>query len=69
MKIDLTKDELNTLTYSLVGSIKDLETNKGRAEQSFGEDLDEMYDTLIQKIEGLQRKLYGALTTLEDQER
>lgn len=69
MKIDLTKDELNTLTNSLVGSVKDLEANKGRAEQSFGEDLDEMYDTLIQKIEGLQRKLYGALTTLEDQER
>lgn len=69
MKIDLTKDELNTLTYSLVGSIKDLEANKGRAEQSFGEDLDEMYDTLIQKCTALQRKLYGDLTTLEDQER
>lgn len=69
MKIDLTKDELNTLTNSLVGSIKDLEANKGRAEQSFGEDLDEMYDALIQKCMALQRKLYGALTTLEDQER
>ena len=69
MKMDLTKDELNTLTYSLVGSIKDLEANKGRAEQSFGEDLDEMYDTLIQKCTALQRKLYNALTTMEDQER
>lgn len=69
MKIDLTKDELNTLTNSLVGSIKDLEVNKGRAQQSFGEDLDEMYDTLIQKCTALQRKLYGELTTLEDQER
>ena len=69
MKIDLTKDELNTLTNSLVGSIKDLEANKRRAEHSFGEDLDEMYDTLIQKCTALQKKLYGALTTLEDQER
>lgn len=69
MKIDLTKDELNTLTNSLVGSIKDLEANKRRAKQGFGEDLDEMYDTLIQKCTALQRKLYGELTTLEDQER
>ena len=69
MKIDLTKDELNTLTNSLVGSIKDLEANKGRAQQSFGEDLDEMYDMLIQRCTALQRKLYAALTTLEDQER
>lgn len=69
MKIDLTKDELHMLTYSLVGSIKDLEANKGRAQQSFGEDLDEMYETLIQKCTALQRKLHGELTTLEEQER
>lgn len=69
MKIDLTKDELRTLTYSLVGSIKDLKAYKSRAKQRFGEDLDEMYDTLIQKCMALQKKLYGALTTLEDQER
>ena len=69
MKIDLTKDELHMLTYSLVGSIKDLEVNKRRAKQGFGEDLDEMYDTLIQKSMALQRKLYGELRTLEDQER
>ena len=69
MKMDLTKDELHRLTYGLVGSIKDLEANKRLAEQNFGEDLDEMYDTLIQKCTALQRKLYGALTTVEDQER
>lgn len=59
MKIDLTKDELDTLTNSLVGSIKDLEANKRRAEQSYGEDLDEMYEQLIQKCMALQRKLRG----------
>lgn len=59
MKIDLTKDELDTLTNSLVGSIKDLEANKRRAEQSYGEDLDEMYEPLIQKCMALQRKLRG----------
>ena len=42
MKIDLTKDELDTLTNSLIGSIKSIEANKRRAEQSFGEDFDEM---------------------------
>lgn len=60
MKIDLTKDELDTLTNSLVGSIKDLEANKRRAEQSYGEDLDEMYEPLIQKCMALQEKLRGA---------
>lgn len=69
MKIDLTRDELHMLTYSLVRSVKYLEADKGRAEQIFGEDLDEMYDALIQKRTALQRKLDGALTTLEDQER
>lgn len=59
MQIDLTKDELDTLTNSLVGSIKDLEANKRRAEQSYGEDLDEMYEPLIQKCMALQRKLRG----------
>lgn len=60
MKIDLTKDELDTLTNSLVGSIKDLEANKRRAEQSYGEDLDEMYEPLIQKCMALQEKLRRA---------
>ena len=60
MKIDLTKDELDTLTNILAGSIKDLEANKRRAEQSFGEDLDEMYEPLIQKRLALQEKLRGA---------
>ena len=59
MQIDLTKDELDTLTNSLVGSIKGLEANKRRAEQSYGEDLDEMYEPLIQKCRALQRKLSG----------
>lgn len=60
MKIDLTKDELGMLTNILAGSIKDLEANKRRAEQSFGEDLDEMYEPLIQKRLALQEKLRGA---------
>lgn len=60
MKIDLTKEELDMLTVSLGGSIKSLEANKRRAEQSFGEDLDEMYEPLIQKCMALQRKLSGA---------
>lgn len=60
MMIDLTKDELDTLTNILIGSIKDLEANKRRAEQSFGEDLDEMYEPLIQKHLALQEKLRGA---------
>lgn len=60
MKIDLTKDELGMLTNILAGSIKDLEANKRRAEQSFGEDLDEMYKPLIQKRLALQEKLRGA---------
>ena len=60
MKIDLTKEELDMLTVSLGGSIKSLEANKRRAEQSFGEDLDEMYEPLIQKCMALQRKLLGA---------
>lgn len=59
MKIDLTKEELDWLTISLMGSIKDLEANKRRAEQSYGEDLDEMYEPLIQKCMELQRKLRG----------
>lgn len=57
MKIDLTKEELDMLTVSLGGSIKSLEANKRRAEQSFGEDLDGMYEPLIQKCMELQRKL------------
>lgn len=60
MKIDLTKDELGMLTNILAGSIKDLEANKRRAEQSFGKDLDEMYEPLIQKRLALQEKLRGA---------
>ena len=48
------------LTNILAGSIKDLEANKRRAEQSFGEDLDEMYEPLIQKRLALQEKLRGA---------
>lgn len=60
MKIDLTKEELGMLTNILAGSIKDLEANKRRAEQSFGEDLDEMYEPLIQKRLALQEKLRGA---------
>lgn len=60
MKIDLTNYELGMLTNILAGSIKDLEANKRRAEQSFGEDLDEMYEPLIQKRLALQEKLRGA---------
>lgn len=60
MKIDLTNYELGMLTNILAGSIKDLEANKRRAEQSFGEDLDEMYEPLIQKRMELQRKLRDA---------
>lgn len=59
MKIDLTKEELDMLTVSLMGYIKSLEANKRRAEQSFGEDLDEMYKPLIQKCRALQEKLRG----------
>lgn len=60
MKIDLTNYELGMLTNILAGSIKDLEANKKRAEQSFGEDLDEMYKPLIQKRLALQEKLRSA---------
>lgn len=60
MKIDLTNYELGMLTNILAGSVKDLEANKRRAEQSFGEDLDEMYEPLIQKRLALQEKLRGA---------
>ena len=59
MKIDLTNYELGMLTNSLAGSIRVLEANKRRAEQSYGEDLDEMYEPLIQKCRALQRKLRG----------
>lgn len=69
MKIDLTKDEMICLYCCLSGNLRKLAANKSRAKQNFGEDLDEMYDTLIQKCTALKRKMYGALTTLEDQER
>lgn len=60
MKIDLTKDELDMLTNSLMGSINSMEANKRRAEQTFGEDFDEMYKPLIQKCRELQEKLRSA---------
>lgn len=60
MKIDLTKEELDMLTVSLMGAINSMEANKRRAEQSFEEDFDEMYEPLIQKCRKLQRKLLGA---------
>lgn len=66
MKIDLTKDELDTLTNSLIGSIKSIEANKRRAEQSYGEDFDEMYEPLIQKCRELQRKLLRATLTIQE---
>lgn len=69
MKIDLTKDELNTLVYSLYGDLRKLEAEKRLTHRELGEDFDEMYEALIKKTEGLQRKLYGELRTLEDQER
>ncbi len=69
MKIDLTKDELKTLICSLSGNLTKLAVDKRIIHQKLGEDFDEMYDALIKKIERLGKKLYGALTTMEDQER
>ena len=69
MKIDLTRDELKTLICSLSGNFRTLATDKRIVHQELGEDFDEMYDALIQKIEFLQKRLYNALTTMEDQER
>ncbi len=69
MKIDLTRDELKTLICSLSGNFRTLATDKRIVHQKFGEDFDEMYDELIKKIRRLQERLYGALTTMEDQER
>ena len=69
MKIDLTRDELKTLICSLSGNFRTLATDKRIVHQELGEDFDEMYDALIKKIERLEKKLYGALATMEDQER
>lgn len=69
MKIDLTKDELNTLICSLSGNLTKLAADKRIIHQKLGEEFDEMYDALIKKIERLQERLYGALTAMEDQER
>ena len=69
MKIELTRDELKTLICSLSGNFRTLATDKRVVHQEFGEDFDEMYDTLIQKCMALQNKLYDELRTLEDQER
>lgn len=69
MKIDLTKDELKTLICILSVNFRTLATDKRIVHQELGEDFDEMYDALIKKIRRLQEKLYGTLTTLEDQER
>ena len=69
MKTELTGDELKTLICSLSGDLTKLAADKRIIHQKLGEDFDEMYDALMKKIERLQEKLYGALTTLEDQER
>ena len=69
MKIDLTKDELYLLDYNISGNLRKLAAEKEIIHQKVGEEFDEMYDALIKKIERLEKKLYGALTTMEDQER
>ena len=69
MKIELTKDELYMLDYNISGNLRKLTAEKEIIHQKLGEEFDEMYDALIKKIERLEKKLYGALTTLEDQER
>ena len=69
MEIELTKDELKTLICSLSGNFRTLATDKRIVHQELGEDFDEMYDALIKKIRRLQERLYGALATMEDQER
>ena len=69
MKIDLTKDELYMLDYQISGNLTKLAAEKEIIHQKLGEEFDEMYDALIRKIESLHVKLYGALTTREDQER
>lgn len=69
MKTELTKDELNTLVYSLSETISNLKEYQRRDHQRCGEEFDEAYEALIKKIGGLQERLYGALTLLEDQER
>lgn len=69
MKIDLTKDELYMLDYNISGNLSKLTIEKEIIHQKLGEEFDEMYDALIKKIERLEKKLYGALTTLEDKER
>lgn len=69
MKIDLTKDELYMLDYQISGNLSKLTAEKEIIHQKLGEEFDGMYDALIKKIERLEKKLYGALTTMEDQER
>lgn len=69
MKIDLTKDELYMLDYQISGNLTKLTAEKEVIHQKLGEEFDGMYDALIKKIERLEKKLYAALTTMEDQER
>lgn len=69
MKMELTKDELIMMQYSLSGNLKKLAAEKRLVHQELGEDFDEMFDTLIKKVERLEIRLYDALTLQEDQER
>lgn len=69
MKIDLTKDELYMLDYQISGNLTKLTAEKEVIHQKLGEEFDGMYDALIRQIRRLKERLYGALATLEDQER
>lgn len=69
MEINLTKDELNTLQYSLYGSLRNLVANKRRVNEQYGEDFDAMFERITQKYMALIGRIYDALTLLEDQER
>ncbi len=69
MKMELTKDELNMLNYSLSGTLKKLVADKRLVNEQFGEDFDGTFESLIQKCIALEGRIYDALTTLEDQER
>lgn len=69
MEINLTKDELIILQYSLYGSLRNLVANKRRVNEQYGEDFDAMFESITQKYMALIGRIYDALTLLEDQER
>lgn len=69
MKVDLTKDELNILKYSLSANLKKLAADKRHANEQCGGTFDAMFESLMQGYETLMGRILYMLALQEDQER